>query len=104
MTLQQQLQEYYHYENGELFYRKATGPRKAGASAGSVQYYEHNGHNRVRVRFKGKLYYRYQLVFCYVHGYIPEMIDHINRNPMDDRVDNLRACTASEDQMNREDR
>jgi hypothetical protein len=35
------------------------------------------------------------------HGYYPEMVDHINGNRDDNRVENLRAATRSQNGMNR---
>ncbi|WP_179038262.1 HNH endonuclease signature motif containing protein [Limnobaculum xujianqingii] len=47
-----------------------------------------------------KTYYLHQLVWLYHHGYIPKMIDHINRNPRDCRIENLRPCTNAQNQYN----
>jgi hypothetical protein len=35
------------------------------------------------------------------HGYLPKEIDHINGDRSDNRIDNLRAVTRSENQCNR---
>jgi hypothetical protein len=103
-ALQGQLWEVFAYDHGHLLYKTNRGRMPKGAEAGCMHTYLHNGHRRIRVRFGGKLYYRYQLIFCMHHGYIPDMIDHINRDPCDDSIENLRECTASENQLNREDR
>ncbi len=34
------------------------------------------------------------------HGYLPEVLDHINRDRVDNRTDNLREATASENSQN----
>jgi hypothetical protein len=41
------------------------------------------------------------MVYLLAHGYLPETVDHINRNPSDNRVENLRAATKREQQSNR---
>lgn len=50
----------------------------------------------------GKRYYRYQLAFLWMVGYIPQEIDHKNTNSLDDSWENLRECTHIENCQNRE--
>jgi hypothetical protein len=47
-------------------------------------------------------YYLHRLIFMYHHGYFPPQIDHINRNKLDNRIENLRSCTHSENILNRD--
>lgn len=48
----------------------------------------------------GKCYTEHRLVFIYHHGYNPVEIDHINRNKLDNRIDNLRSCTRGQNNAN----
>ena len=34
------------------------------------------------------------------HGYMPDQVDHINRNKKDNRIENLRECTTHENMCN----
>ena len=43
----------------------------------------------------------HQLVWVLVYGRFPSMIDHINGNEKDNRIENLREVTRSENDMNR---
>ena len=43
----------------------------------------------------------HQLVWVLNYGAFPSMIDHINGNPKDNRVENLREVNQSENDMNR---
>lgn len=43
----------------------------------------------------------HQLVFQLYHGYIPKLIDHINRNRLDNTIENLRETTFSANSQNR---
>jgi len=49
-----------------------------------------------------KIYRRSRLVWVYHHGDIPDglVIDHINRNRQDDRIENLRLVTRRQNQRN----
>ena len=52
------------------------------------------------VRLDDKLYRVHRLAWLYVYGYMPNTIDHINRNTSDNRILNLRECTQSENLLN----
>lgn len=43
----------------------------------------------------------HQLVWVLCHGELPTQIDHVNGNPRDNRVENLREVNRSENDMNR---
>ncbi|AXF66107.1 HNH endonuclease [Leclercia sp. W17] len=47
-------------------------------------------------------YSAHRLAWMYMHGEFPEMgIDHINGNPADNRIENLRAVTHQQNMWNR---
>jgi hypothetical protein len=41
------------------------------------------------------------MAWLYVYGYLPKVIDHINGNPSDNRIANLRDASMSKNSMNR---
>lgn len=48
----------------------------------------------VIIDINGYVYSAHRLAWLYVHGYLPEnWIDHINRNPSDNRIANLREAS-----------
>jgi hypothetical protein len=48
----------------------------------------------------GKFKLAHRIAFLYIHGYLPEYIDHINGIKDDNRICNLRECTSSENNCN----
>ena len=50
----------------------------------------------------GRQYYQHRLVWLHVHGSWPDgPLDHINGDRKDNRIENLRAATPSQNQHNR---
>lgn len=83
--------------NGEVFV-PASGSHKAHWTFGCD-----NGHGYLQVKINGKYYCVHRIVLEAFVGECPENkkeIDHINRNPQDNRVENLRWCTHSENNRN----
>ena len=68
--------------------------KKNGKIAGSAKEYH-------QTMVNGTLYGTHRLIFLMHHGYLPEEIDHVNRDPLDNRIENLRASTSSQNKMNR---
>lgn len=91
------LLEHFKYENGELYWRLYDG-------FGSV-YYLKAGHLRknkyTTISINKKKYALHRLIFMMHHGYLPEKVDHIDCNPLNNKIENLRAATSSENQYNR---
>ena len=87
------------YKNGDLFWKVDRGSQKVqGKKAGTKL---PTGHVVVRIRELGGAIYAHRIVFYLINGYVPNMIDHVNNNPSDNRIENLRVCTRSENYMNK---
>jgi len=94
------------YRDGVLYYKVSRGRKKVGDVAGclyspSQGSSERGRRTRWRLKFKGKEYYRARVVWTLFNGDTEKMIDHINNNTLDDRIENLRECTNAQNQANR---
>jgi hypothetical protein len=88
----------YDSSNGLLTWRAPAGHRIAiGDVAGSI----HRLGYRVLV-LRGRQYAAHRIVWLHVHGEWPKSeIDHINGHRSDNRIENLREATRSQNMRNR---
>ena len=100
----ERLREIVHYnpETGEFRWRhdRRCGNnrihRPAGSPAGTTN---KNGYRQIHI--DGKNYYGHRLAWLHVHnGWPVGEIDHINGNRADNRIENLREATRSQNSMN----
>lgn len=85
----------YDPSTGLFTSKTSMGTRKKGAVLGGV-----TSHGYVTISLRKKPYYAHRLAWLFVHGYMPHEIDHINRNRSDNRLENLREVTRSQNNMN----
>jgi len=57
--------------------------------------------NYRRVYVNGKTYYAHRLAWFFVHGVWPTTIDHIDFDPSNNSIANLRECSVSQNQANK---
>jgi hypothetical protein len=90
----------YDRETGEFFWLHFSGRRgKAvpGSKAGST-----GKRGYIYIGIAGHSYQAHRLAWLYVHGSWPDnLIDHINGDPLDNRICNLRLCDHSLNMANR---
>jgi hypothetical protein len=94
---QKYLQEIFEYSLGNLYWKKPLSYKtRVGSIAGSLKttgYYS--------TQINGKSYKNHRLIFLFHHGYLPECIDHVNGVRSDNRIENLREATRSQNQYNK---
>lgn len=98
MITQERLKELFNYdpETG-LFTRKTAHNRW---QVGSVIGYK-NTDGYVEAGVDKQYFGVHRLAFLFVHGYLPEEIDHINGDKADNRIANLRTANRSINAQNK---
>jgi hypothetical protein len=87
----------YNPETGEFFWREKGNGRNLGVPAGGVYAERYLG-----ISIDRRVYYSHRLAWLYVHGYFPEnQISHINRDKLDNRIENLRWDTHANNNLDR---
>lgn len=86
----------FNYREGRLYWRvQPYGSAQKGAPAGCV-----NNRGYVTIGWRRRRYSAHRLVFLWHYGWLPAEVDHINNDHSDNRVENLRPATRSENQRN----
>lgn len=87
----------YDPETGDFFWKVRSGRMVAGSLAGKTT---KRGYRMLLV--KGRHYQAHRAAWLFHYGDWPDgQIDHINRDPADNRISNLRVVTASQNCLNR---
>lgn len=96
---QELVRELFDYKDGFLYWKvKFTKGTVIGERAGYLKI-DSRG-NRYKITINKKYYYYYRVIFLWHHGWLPQTIDHIDHNKLNDRIENLRAATQSQNCKN----
>ncbi len=101
MGIVDEIRQLFDYRDGALYWRvKRRGTKGIGSRAGHVD--PKTGRTHLRISYQPMLLHR--AIWMWHNGEIPEdmVIDHINRDHTDHRIENLRCCTRAENLLNRE--
>lgn len=93
------------YSNGKIYWKiNISGRMRPDREAGTLCFDKNRPLlNRWKVQIARKWHRRANIVWIMHFGCIPEKmeVDHINRNSTDDRIENLRLATRSQNNVNR---
>lgn len=85
----------YSPDTGRFVWLKSMGAAKSGAEAGGV-----SSTGYVRIAVFGRRYQAHQLAWLHYYSEWPGELDHINGEPLDNRIANLRDSTNGENMQN----
>lgn len=92
----QMVKDKLYYKDGRLYWRvKPSNSVNIGDLAGSIV------KGRLRTKIYGKCFYNSRLTFLYHYGYIPKVVDHKDRNPLNNKIENLRGTDQMHNSKNR---
>ena len=89
------LHELFEYKDGNLYWKVSRKGVKPSKLAGTKHV---SGHFQIEINHK--IYRAHRLIFLMFYGYLPEMVDHIDGNPSNNKIENLRAANNSTNQFN----
>jgi hypothetical protein len=89
------LKEYFDYSDGNLIWRVNKGRSKKGTIAGSK---DNKGY--LQIKLNQKVYRLHRLIWLWHGRNLSEQLDHIDRNPLNNKIENLREATQSTNQWN----
>lgn len=91
------LHDFFEYrDDGKLIWKVDRRVKCKGKEAGNTR---PDGYVAVRLGKQRLLAHR--IIFAMWHGYMPEVIDHADGNPNNNRIENLREASNSKNQYNR---
>jgi hypothetical protein len=85
----------YDPETGVFTHRYDHGRAVAGTEVGWI---DANGYHRTK--YRGKTFYMHKLAWLYMYGETPDLMDHWDGDPGNNRIQNLRVATRSENLAN----
>jgi hypothetical protein len=97
MITQEFLHELFEYCDGEMYWKNHKYKKLNGKKVGCLY-----NTNYIYVKIKNKHYSLHRLIFLYHYGFLPKNVDHIDCNKSNNKIENLREATRSQNQFNRQ--
>lgn len=95
---QERLKELFEYREDGTFMRKVSTSNRV--KAGDTVGWKTCGGKYIGLTVNGKTTYMHRMVFLYHHGHLPQYIDHIDGDGTNNKIENLREATQSQNLCN----
>lgn len=97
MIEKNKLFELFEYRDGNLYWKIKSGQRiNVGSKVG---YKSKDGY--IKTSIKGKSYSLHRLIFFMHYGFLPKIVDHIDNNKENNKIENLRQANYFENSQNK---
>lgn len=93
----QEIHELFDYRDGQIYWKKPY-KKNARHKAGDLAGFINNGYWGVRMN--GKFYAAHRIVWLLHNDFLPRDVDHIDGNPLNNKIENLRAATRQQNAYN----
>jgi hypothetical protein len=98
MITQELAHQLFEYRDGALYWKiKPCRRDPIGTKAGHFDLVR----GYTSINYQRKRYYLHRIIFLMQHGFLPAEIDHIDGNKTNNKIENLRACSHSENGFNK---
>jgi hypothetical protein len=96
MITQKIAHDLFEYRDGHLYRKTSRGCMKAGGKVGFI-----NDKGYISVNLNGKHTLVHRLIWLMQHGEMPTLIDHIDGNRANNKIENLRLADRAQNMHNK---
>ena len=90
----------FEYRNGDLYWKPRLMTRNRPSTKANLKAGNKSGHGYLVININKQKYYAHQIIFLMFHGYIPQIVDHIDCDSLNNKIENLRHATKAENAYN----
>ena len=95
MVTQKEVKELFDYNNGVLYWKNPWFKTRKDKPAGTRL---NTGYRSICINYNK--YLEHRLIYLYHHGVLPKYIDHVDGDPSNNLIENLRECSNMQNHFN----